>query len=43
MALNKIHNTDYSEEVLRAIDEMPIRELFVKLEVLTWEEESINN
>ena len=41
MALNKIYNTDYSEEVLRAIDEMPIRELFVKLEVLTWEEEPI--
>lgn len=41
MALKKIYNTDYSEEVLRAIDEMPIRELFVKLEVLTWEEEPI--
>lgn len=41
MALNKINNTDYSQEVLKAIDEMPIRELFVKLEVLTWSEEPI--
>lgn len=41
MALNRTNNTNYSEEVLMAIDRMPIRELFVKLEVLTWKEEPI--
>lgn len=41
MDLNKIINTDYSQEVLNAIDLMPIRELFVKLEVLTWNEEPL--
>ena len=34
-------NNNYSKELLLAIDEMPIREKFVKLEVLNWAEEPI--
>lgn len=34
-------NTQYSKEVLELIDEMPIRELFVKLELLDWQENTI--
>lgn len=34
-------NTQYSKEVLLAIDEMPIKEIFVKLELLNWQEKSI--
>jgi hypothetical protein len=41
MDLNRIINTDFSQEVLDAIDLMPIRELLVRLEVLTWDEEPI--
>ncbi len=41
MDLTKVNNTEYSQEVLLAIDQMPIRELYVKLEVLTWQEEPI--
>jgi hypothetical protein len=34
-------NTQYSKEILELIDEMPIRELFVKLELLDWQENTI--
>ena len=32
---------EYSKEILELIDEMPIRELFVKLELLDWQENTI--
>lgn len=35
------YNTEYSEEILLAIDEMPIKEKYVKLELLNWQEEPI--
>lgn len=34
-------NTIYSQPVLEEIDKMPIRELYVKLELLNWKEENI--
>jgi hypothetical protein len=36
-------NSDYSKEVLLAIDEMPIKELYVKLELLDWQENTIRD
>jgi hypothetical protein len=36
-------NTNYSQEVLMAIDEMPIKELYVKLELLDWQENTIRD
>ena len=36
-----IQNTQYSQEILSLIDEMPIRELFVKLELLDWRENTV--
>jgi hypothetical protein len=36
-------NTNYSREVLMAIDEMPIKELYVKLELLDWQENTIRD
>lgn len=36
-------NSDYSKEILLAIDEMPIKELYVKLELLDWQENTIRD
>lgn len=35
-------NTEYSREILNLIDEMPIKELFVKLELLNWQEQNVH-
>jgi hypothetical protein len=38
-----LNDCNYSTEILNAIDEMPIKETYVKLELLDWQEEPIKD